>query len=241
MGYVIAFDSNSRIALAQLDEWPDPPPDEAAFWFPDETSAGDTVVYFVGGRYQRFVGIGRVSAGWRRGSRGPWAGQWYVETTKPRQLHPHVPVADVVAATGIAPPRDAQATDGVSGRRLIRFLRGRPLDPRDSAIEGAVTESRSRRRNQMLRDKALLAADGICAACGVDFKTVLGGRGQRCLVVHHTKQLRELDQPAETRLSDLAVVCANCHLLIHANPAQAMTVSALRAQLARDSRARHRP
>lgn len=240
MGYVIAFDSNSRIALGQLDEWPDTPPAEAAFWLPDETSAGDTVVYFVGGRYQQYVGIGRIITGWRRASRGPWAGEWYVTTNKPRQLHPHRPAAEVEAATGIRTPRDCQAPDDVSGRRLVSFLRGQPLDQHATAVEGAFTEARSRRRNQALRKKALLAANGVCATCGVDNKAVLGGSGQRCLVVHHTKQLRDLDQPAETRLSDLAVVCANCHLLIHANPAKALRVSELRDRLARDAKTRRR-
>jgi predicted HNH restriction endonuclease len=47
---------------------------------------------------------------------------------------------------------------------------------------------------------------------------VVQGLGRHCLVFHHKKQLRDTDQMRETGLSDLAVLCGNRHLLVHANP-----------------------
>ena len=60
-----------------------------------------------------------------------------------------------------------------------------------------------------------------------------GGKGEKCLVVHHKKQLKDIDQPVETRVSDLAVVCANCHMMIHVNRDKALTLAQLRKSLKR--------
>jgi predicted HNH restriction endonuclease len=51
------------------------------------------------------------------------------------------------------------------------------------------------------------------------------------LVVHHKQQLKDTDQPRETKLSDLAVVCANCHMMIHADPDQALSILQLQRRL----------
>jgi 5-methylcytosine-specific restriction protein A len=55
--------------------------------------------------------------------------------------------------------------------------------------------------------------------------------GKRVLQVHHRKQLSSRDAPALTKPEDLAVVCANCHLLIHYDPKRALSVKALRKKL----------
>jgi hypothetical protein len=99
-----------------------------------------------------------------------------------------------------------------------------------SDIEGLRTEllvtkaTRSRR----LRDAAFSSADGTCAVCRRDFKKLLDGRGQRVLQVHHTKQLSARAAPSVTKVSDLVVVCANCHLLLHLDVHKTMSVERLR-------------
>jgi predicted HNH restriction endonuclease len=131
-------------------------------------------------------------------------------------------------------PQTAALLDSVLGSRpkspAAKSVVSNPREV-ERAVEGLVTESRSKRRNPALRATALRRSNGTCAACGVDFNSVLGGRGLRCLVVHHTKQLKDRDTPAETNINDLAVVCANCHMLIHENPNQAMSVRELRRLL----------
>jgi 5-methylcytosine-specific restriction enzyme A len=100
-----------------------------------------------------------------------------------------------------------------------------------SALEGEPIEHRGYRhkRDQQLRRAALDAAGGICAVCAVDFTKVLAGKGVRVLQVHHKSQLSQQDQPKLNTAADLAVVCANCHALIHLNPKKALTVSALKS------------
>jgi len=102
-----------------------------------------------------------------------------------------------------------------------------------SAIEGLLTETVTyvRGRSRQLRDLAFENADGACCVCDVDYSKVLDGNGVRVLQVHHRKQLAASDAPRLTSLKDLAVVCANCHLLIHMNPKRALSVEALKKRL----------
>lgn len=101
------------------------------------------------------------------------------------------------------------------------------------AMEGLVREvtTLSRERNGALRHAALERAQGICEVCNTDFSRVLEGLGVRALQVHHRNQLALEDIPQLTRIEDLAVVCANCHALIHMNTKHAITVEKLREML----------
>ncbi|MGD9857404.1 MAG: hypothetical protein AB7U20_20870 [Planctomycetaceae bacterium] len=106
----------------------------------------------------------------------------------------------------------------------------------ESAIEGTRTEivQFRRERNQSLRNKAFRAANGTCCVCGRDFSKLLGGRGVRVLQVHHCKQLASSDKPTKSTMSDLAVVCANCHLLLHLDSKNALSIEDLRKLLKAD-------
>lgn len=102
-----------------------------------------------------------------------------------------------------------------------------------SAVEGLCTEvvTYSRGRNRALRDAALAKSDGVCETCETDFSQLLDGKGIRVLQIHHRKQLSATDKPRITRLKDLAVLCANCHSLVHMNPKRAIPVEELRTML----------
>ena len=104
-----------------------------------------------------------------------------------------------------------------------------------SALEGEPIEHRGyrRKRDQRLRRAALDAAAGICAVCAVDYTKLLGGKGVRVLQVHHKNQLSKQGEPRLNTADDLAVVCANCHALIHLNPRRSLTVSELSFMLKR--------
>jgi len=99
----------------------------------------------------------------------------------------------------------------------------------EGVVEGIARESivLSRTRSATLRREALRLSRGVCEGCGVDFSLVLNGRGLRALQVHHKKQLALRETPEATSLTDLAVVCANCHAIIHTDPKEAMPVEML--------------
>ena len=47
------------------------------------------------------------------------------------------------------------------------------------------------------------------------FAAAYGERGDGFIECHHTIPVRDLRPGSRTRLSDLALVCANCHRMIH--------------------------
>ncbi|MGW1711257.1 HNH endonuclease [Streptomyces sp. NPDC002206] len=90
-----------------------------------------------------------------------------------------------------------------------------------SAPEGRLLmrRHRARERNQGLRKKkiaSVLQRGGrlTCKACGFDFEEVYGDRGAGYIECHHIVPLHEAGE-GRTKLSDLALICANCHRMIH--------------------------
>ncbi|GAA6135735.1 hypothetical protein NBRC116188_25250 [Oceaniserpentilla sp. 4NH20-0058] len=94
-----------------------------------------------------------------------------------------------------------------------RYLSGQEGNPR------LVTHLK-RERNPALvkaKKKEVLKKSGklCCEVCTFDFKKTYGEFGEGFCEVHHLKQLSKADGIVETELKDLAVVCSNCHRIIH--------------------------
>lgn len=53
-----------------------------------------------------------------------------------------------------------------------------------------------------------------CEVCGFEFERVYGERGRDYCEVHHRTPLHE-SGTTKTKLNDLAILCANCHRMIH--------------------------
>ncbi len=92
----------------------------------------------------------------------------------------------------------------------------------EEAAEGALLtrRHRSRERNARIvakKKEQALARDGrlACEACSFDFREAYGSRGEGFIECHHTVPLHSLAPGGRTRLSDLALVCSNCHRMIH--------------------------
>lgn len=90
--------------------------------------------------------------------------------------------------------------------------------------EGAVRwrYTLHRQRESRLRSRKLaevLARQGrlVCEVpgCGFDFHDFYGELGRDFAHVHHLRPLASRAKPEATRLEELAVVCANCHAMIH--------------------------
>lgn len=54
-----------------------------------------------------------------------------------------------------------------------------------------------------------------CEACGFDFAKTYGEHGREFCEVHHLVALHKSDGLIKTELRDLAIVCSNCHRIIH--------------------------
>lgn len=54
-----------------------------------------------------------------------------------------------------------------------------------------------------------------CEVCEFDFKERYGAIGDGFCEVHHKVPLSSLNEETETKLEDLAILCSNCHRMIH--------------------------
>ena len=230
----IAYESNSRKAISQIEAgWKDLGPDESVFWNCDEAHKGGRVLYFVGGKLNAFVGYATLTSNWTTGRSGLWKGEDVIYSTRVTKFSEFVSASAVKAQTGMAIPRDAMQVPNHLAVSVWKSVRGLPSTAVDKRMEGMLTESKSKFRDPALRSAALARADGRCAGCRKNYRRVAGGKGEKCLVVHHKKQLKDIDQPRETRVSDLAVVCANCHMMLHADRGKALTIAQLQKLLRR--------
>jgi 5-methylcytosine-specific restriction protein A len=122
----------------------------------------------------------------------------------------HEGAADAVSPMGDDPDEDFEASEG---RILTRMHR---LRERNRALVAA-----KKRRALALRGSLQ------CEVCGFDFVATYGERGQGFMECHHIKPVETLPEHNKTKITDLALVCANCHRMIHARRPW-MTVQQLR-------------
>jgi len=113
-----------------------------------------------------------------------------------------------------------------------------PLPDDHAATEGArhLVVHEQVERDRGLVDRKLShvrAATGqlACEVCGFDFERTYGALGRDFAECHHLLPLGS-GGPRETRLEDLAVVCANCHRMLHRR-SPPLSVADLRARLVR--------
>ena len=100
------------------------------------------------------------------------------------------------------------------GRILTRLHRVRERDKR------LVAEAKRRAR----KVRGTLS----CEACGFDFGKTYGSALECLVEVHHTKPVHTLGEGQTTRIEDLAILCANCHRVVHSKRAW-LSVSEVRA------------
>jgi predicted HNH restriction endonuclease len=107
----------------------------------------------------------------------------------------------------------ADDTEYPEGREAFRIHRIRERDPK------VVREAK----------KAFLKKHGslYCEACEINFEEVYGERGRDYIEAHHTKPVSQMTEGELTRIEDIAMLCANCHRMIHRKPM--ISVNELRA------------
>jgi 5-methylcytosine-specific restriction protein A len=90
------------------------------------------------------------------------------------------------------------------------------------AEEGALLTGvhvRRERNARIVRQKKqkVVAETGAlqCEVCNFEFAVAYGERGDGFIECHHLVALADLRPGSRTRLEDLALVCSNCHRMIH--------------------------
>ena len=100
-----------------------------------------------------------------------------------------------------APAVEDEDMTAVEGQILFRVHKLRERD------QGIV----KRRKAQVLKREGRLH----CEVCAFDFVRKYGELGADFIECHHVKPLSQLQSSERTKLSDLALVCANCHRMLH--------------------------
>jgi 5-methylcytosine-specific restriction protein A len=90
------------------------------------------------------------------------------------------------------------------------FSEGRILTWLHNQRERRPEKVRQKKRQVLDRDGKL-----ACEACGFDFVERYGPLGAEFAECHHRVPLAELAEGQKLKLSDLAILCANCHRMIH--------------------------
>ncbi|MER5978626.1 HNH endonuclease [Streptomyces sp. NPDC001857] len=112
-----------------------------------------------------------------------------------------------------------------------------------SAIEGRLLTRRAlaRERNPKLRAQKIAhvrrhGGPLSCEVCGFDFGAAYGELGEGYIEVHHITPLH-VSGVRETKLDDMACVCANCHRMCHRHrPGESWrTPDALRERMQRST------
>jgi hypothetical protein len=99
------------------------------------------------------------------------------------------------------PDVDDESLSAKEGRRRwVLHLRRE----RNAKIVGA-------KKSQVLKKTGRLE----CEVCGFDFKERYGALGENFCEAHHKQPLSTLNEQTETKLDDLAILCSNCHRMIH--------------------------
>ncbi len=86
----------------------------------------------------------------------------------------------------------------------------------------------ARERNPKLRRLKLaqvsVADPMLCEVCNFDFQATFGPKFRHCVEIHHRLPLSALQSEVMTKLSDLAILCPNCHRAIHRTGKNIMSV-----------------
>lgn len=95
------------------------------------------------------------------------------------------------------------------------------LDEEVTGVEGTprlrahLVRERDRRVVIEKKKQAIQNGSLQCEICNFDFLRIYGELGREFCEVHHLIPLHKADGFVETRLDDLALVCSNCHRMIH--------------------------
>lgn len=132
---------------------------------------------------------------------------WQEFADRKEELH-QISKAIVAGITQVHSPVDDHE---LSVEKIEEFPEGRVLTKMHFYRERNQTLV-TRKKNKHLEIYGYLA----CEACGFDFEKAYGEHGSGFIECHHRLPLSMLAEPVKsTKLEDLAIVCANCHRMLH--------------------------
>lgn len=104
----------------------------------------------------------------------------------------------------ITQPNELNELSASEGRELLRLHR---IHERSHGLV-------ARKKRSVASESGRL----VCEACDFDFASAYGTRGEGFAECHHIHPISQSPPGRRTRLSELAIVCANCHRMLHLRP-----------------------
>lgn len=156
---------------------------------------------------------------------------WIFHPTEPlaavwNDSEKRIEIWDIARLTGMVTDTERAGESALEGMDT--------LDEEFAAPEGRemLKVHLSRERNKILvarRKQLALEKEGClrCEACGLVFSEIYGPLGEDFIECHHTRPVSTMKPEEETRLSDLSLVCSNCHRMLHRSP-RLLTIGELR-------------
>lgn len=90
------------------------------------------------------------------------------------------------------------------------FSEGRIIEKLHKRLERSGAAPKQKKANVLRMEGKL-----VCEVCNFDFFSVYGELGAGFAECHHKVPLSYLGGVSKTKLSDLAIVCSNCHRILH--------------------------
>lgn len=119
------------------------------------------------------------------------------------------------------------------GDAKIPPLTSRIVPDIDEAEEGSARYRIHliRERDRKLVEKKKKSQKNLsCEVCNFNFKKIYG---ENYCEVHHKVPLSALEKNKKTKLSDLAIVCSNCHRMLHHKRREILSIEELRKRIKR--------
>ena len=132
-----------------------------------------------------------------------------------------------------------------SDKELETFVRGLSSgllsgDLNDPSSPEASTEggekvfiSKRRERDPKLREQALALHGYDCMSCGFNFEAFYGEIGKGFIEVHHVVPLAAAKERRTDPDTDLIVLCANCHRMVHRQKGICLSLNEIRSHITR--------
>jgi 5-methylcytosine-specific restriction protein A len=125
-----------------------------------------------------------------------------------------------------------QAVAEASEIAFVKLPEAPPYEGEEGGVVMRLHKRYERDPKLVVEKRKAAAATGnlACEVCGFDFKAPYGELGERYIEVHHTKPVNTILAGTKTKLSDLALFCANYNRMAH-KKRQPLSVDAIRLAL----------
>lgn len=151
------------------------------------------------------------------GARLVWAGRFAQEITQTETFRSYWPTGESTwVIAGVCWDAMTKKGMGILRSRRLAIIDEREYDEGKERLRWHKTRERRPELVRLAKEKRLETDPLLhCDVCGFSFVERYGELGRGFIEAHHTTPLSELALGSRTKMEDLAMVCSNCHSMLH--------------------------